>query len=670
MLSCTYTASHGISPGTAYLSIAPQTGKIATHGDLVIGDGQRRVVLRDCRVARMTADAGPDGQTWTLEIQDRRWRWPGLGGISGSFNELDQRKKLVPWSIRSPQEIAEMCLQALGEKNYTIVLPPGLPSAIGKNIERYLLLGENFPQTMTNPPTEFDHAPPAEVLARFCDQFGCRVIFDPVTDTVRILPLGVGRRVPAVPSESISPGFVNPRVPAAIGIVGAPVRFQMRFVLEPVAKEWDGSYVPADSVSYAPEIPPQKQVSTVTYTGTNPVTGLIVTLTINPGALNEKKIEFRGTGGTPFQMLERIKNDINKDKLCASALTAGRSGGVLTLTGLRDGVAFGVEAEALNLQPPDTFVAKLEQAAVKKGARTWRFSPPPAFPGVRGTDRLSPKEALDLANQSVFRCYRVLFIDPATGKPPIRVPWYKGKIVRRQQFVLQQTKVEQVVPQERIKGGVDRNNPVAQALSLPVGILGQTIGFKGLGGGILPEFYDGYSRDRAATVHGSVYKGLSGSSVIWTPDGNMNTNQTDRVYCSFTIDPYNQIVTFSSPVYKVPDVPGKGGFCEFPALTLETGCLLRDADTNSFVRWEVIAKLGGSAPIQWFRHEDVAVGVVGRYRGKVNEGPKGNELLGFFFAPGDERDATARANHYLRSHMREYQLSESKIGRASCRERV
>ena len=39
--SCTYTASHGISPGTAYLRMYPQTAAIQPRGNLLIGDGVR-----------------------------------------------------------------------------------------------------------------------------------------------------------------------------------------------------------------------------------------------------------------------------------------------------------------------------------------------------------------------------------------------------------------------------------------------------------------------------------------------------------------------------------------------------------------------------------------------------------------------------------------------------
>ena len=77
------TISHGVGPSTFVLTTFPQTGPISPFGDLTLGDGIREFKLKNCRVSRLDSRAGSDGQTWTLEIEDRRWAWAGLGGISG-----------------------------------------------------------------------------------------------------------------------------------------------------------------------------------------------------------------------------------------------------------------------------------------------------------------------------------------------------------------------------------------------------------------------------------------------------------------------------------------------------------------------------------------------------------------------------------------------------------
>src|SRR5437879_3081330 len=82
VLSCSYTVSHGITPGVAILTTYPQTGAPAAAGDLVFSDGLRTVTLRDCRAIEIQGSAGPEGQTYHVMIEDRRWRWK-TGKISG-----------------------------------------------------------------------------------------------------------------------------------------------------------------------------------------------------------------------------------------------------------------------------------------------------------------------------------------------------------------------------------------------------------------------------------------------------------------------------------------------------------------------------------------------------------------------------------------------------------
>src|ERR1700691_4698252 len=86
-----YSAAWGLSPGTVYLTTYPQPPNlvIASFGDFTVTDGQRSFTLYNCRVSRITGESGPDGQTWHLEIQDRRWTWVGLGAVGVDANALD-----------------------------------------------------------------------------------------------------------------------------------------------------------------------------------------------------------------------------------------------------------------------------------------------------------------------------------------------------------------------------------------------------------------------------------------------------------------------------------------------------------------------------------------------------------------------------------------------------
>ncbi|WP_439623368.1 hypothetical protein [Gemmata sp.] len=647
--SLTYCCGHGISPARAILTTYPQTAPIGSTGDLVIGDGVNRVTLRDCRVSRLTGEGGPSGQTWTLEIEDRRWRWPGLGKISGSYNQLDNRGKLVPWTIRSPMELAKLCLDAMGETGWEVVLPDGLPRAAGADTDKFLKLGENFAQSTTNPPTSWDHTPPAEALARLADQYGCRVVYQPNKDRVLVTPTGRGEPLPFGPCESLTAGVDSPRVPVSIGVAGAPVRIQTRFLLEAVGEEWDGSYRPIDDLSYAPRVPGQPQVSTVTFTGTTNPSVLGVDINPAPASLIGTTLSFAAntaTHGSVAGKLAALAAQINTSPDLVKVLTAAASPTVLTLTATEGGLLFAVRAVAQGITAPAKFEAALVQPAGPANGRSWRYCPPPSFPSVRASDngRLSYSQAQDLARRSVFRCYRVLMIDPFGGTVPYQLPWYKGKVLRRQQIHLEQTKVEQVVPAPRIPGAANKNNPANFNLPLP-----------GLIGGVLPEFYNGYSRDQAAAVTGSVFKHLGGQ-VMWNVNGEWNTAQGDRVFAGFTIDPMEQIVVFSDYVYTLADGMG----CLPAALTLETAVTVSDADTGELVRWEAVRQLGGPAPPEWQHHDDLRVGVVGQYTDDPD--PRGhlrNALTGWEYASGDEDDATGRAKYYLDGMQARYQMPES-----------
>ncbi|AWM38127.1 hypothetical protein GobsT_37800 [Gemmata obscuriglobus] len=637
--SCTGTVSHGITPGVFVMSTYPQTAAPRAFGDLVLSDGVRAAVFRGCKLDAVSGRAGPDGQTFTLTILDRRWRWR-YGAISGRYNQLDKRGKLVPWTIRSPQELAELCLKAMGERNYVINLPAGLTAAAGANLEQYLRAGEDFPQSLTNPPTVWDLIPPAEALARLADLYGCRVIYQPFADRVVVAPLGAGGPLTDFPCESIAPNVDGPETPSAVGVAGAPVRVQMRLLLEPVGKEWDGSYRPVNELSYAPQGGGKVQISTAAYDGAGPNPSIKVYLRFNrdwaaPAPLPDKAVfaQFGSSAaGSAADKLADVAAAINGHPDCAPVLKAEAAGDVLTVTGLAQGFPFELEAESSSPGPPDRFEAAVVQPPERPGPN-WESCPLPNFPAVRATDRLSYDQAVLLAQGSVFKCYRVLNADAETGRPPIRVPGYGG-LVRRHQLTLQPTKVDQVAPEPREKGVIRRVPNVDEAIRGP------------LGG--LPEFYDGYSRDQGADVYGSVWKLLG--NVVWDGDRREdNTGPEDKVYVPIAeIDPISQVVTFTDYVYRYAIVAGTDVRQAFPTLTLETAVLVSVSDTGELVRAKYTAKLGGAAPVEWQIREDVQLCVRGRY------GPK-NKYLGREWV--DQKEAEARAAYYLAGMAHRYRVT-------------
>lgn len=662
--SFTYCVSWGTQPGRAILTTYPQDDDIipAAYGNLLWTDGYRSVMLRGAMVEKMDGSYSSEGTTYNIHILDRRWRWrnqhTALGGIDGRYNQLDPRGKLVPWSIRSPTELARLCFIALGEFNYLTFLPPGLPRAVGANLDAYLRLGDNFTQTSNNPSVIWDKTPPAEALARLVDTFGCVLVYQPASDRFVILPRGEGVKaasgrnfgLPDGPCEMISPNISRPQTPSVIVVSGAPIRIQARVPLEPVGKEWDGSYLEIDSLSYAPPTGSGRvQKSTVTYTSAaDPVYG-IGDLTVTWGS---KKVSVYSTDPT-FHIAQRwadITGQLNGNADFAATFSVSSAANVLTIQGRDNKTVFSVKVSPFygGPPPPDlstSYRVDMVQSAAS-GGRSWESCPIPSFANVIPTERLSYTEAVGLARSSVWRTYRVMLADPQSRQPPLVLPFY-GPVGRRQQLVIQPTKVAQVVPQPRIAGGQDKGN------LLPFGAPG----------GVLPEFYNGRSRDQAAVVYGSVFNQIG--RVYWVPlsGGTGNTSGTARVWCDFEIttsDTGDQLVVFSDYVYRYEPKGVDAALYGKPTLVLETSFLVTDYEADQLIRYsKALGIPGGLGTAEYHRHEDCQVGIIGVYGqdmgGLVGAGFP-HQLLDWRFAPGDIEHAEAAADNYLAGHLAKYEL--------------
>lgn len=596
---------HGISPSTFVLIIQPQPSLPAAYGDLVINDGiHGNIVFRNCKVDRITSSTTGGGTVWRLEILDRRWRW-AFGRIDGTYNELDPRGKLTPYYIQSAAELARMCLDAMGERGYVIDLPPGLPAAAGQNIDRLLRAGENFPQTLANPQVNWDVTPPAQALAQIAERFGRRVVYQPLADRVVVVPptSGITAWPNDWPAEVISPTLDDPEAPIAVGVAGAPIRFQCRLPLEAVGEEWDGSYVPINELSYAPSGTAQPQITQILMTGTG---GYQITVK----GKTQQEADFYGAADTAINVATNYTAYVNGNATLQTVCTATNpSDGVVILTGVNN-KEFTVTAEESSGGGSAT--AFDEQVAID-GAKSWANDDPDFHTNVKATDRLTYFQAQDLANRSVMKCYRI------KDDPILDIPGY-GKIKRRQQIILQPTKVEQVVP----------------AAPDPLRIDGD-------GQPRLANFYSGYSRDQPATVAGSVSKSIAQPQ--WVNQRAANTDPDGNVYLAFETNAEEQMIRFGVSVYAVTET----GQIKPPDLILETGVLIRDEKTGQVKRYERTLPIsGGTAPVEWAIFGDVQFGVVGRYD------DNGRPLGANFFAD-ENNDAIQRANNYLQAMALRYQ---------------
>jgi hypothetical protein len=679
--SATYTVSHGITPGVARLEIQPQDVPPAFQGDLILTDGNETIPLRDCKVKELLVDhQGRAGVVWVLLIEDRRWRWRNLGFIAGSYNQLDPRGKLIWWTIRSPEELARLCLKAMGEDDYLIDLPAGLT-------ESHAPPNAGFPEpgihniTGTNPPVVWDYLNPAEALQRLAEQYGRRVVFQPVGDTVLVTTLGVGDGLPDGSKFKEGPGIKVPDLPDAVGVIGAPNRYEMFLALEPVGLEWDNSYRRLDELSYAPLStlpgppgrPGQIQWTEVSFQGGAPDSTIRLTLYVEgpnavvplAGAVAFSVVVPPVAGGvpSPAAIMTVFATLINtsRDPRIQGQVFARVINGRLNLFGVRPGDGFTVNTrivvtQGFALYRGTAFEADLLQAPAAPvpagpvvSVTDWANCDPQTFATVRATGRLTYQEARERALRSVWKVFRVIDRD-VSWRGPINVPGY-GRLKRRQQLILQDTRVEQIVPAPEDSQRIDPNT--GERVSL--------------------NFYDGYSRDKPARLLGGVSRdclewfSLLPPQALLLPNPVANTDPNAEVSVRFTVDPELQQVTVQGGKGLWFDGGPRDGHHLDPRLALNTAVLVRNADTNQIERFRLIRPVGNSGTAHNPHvavYEDVQLGVIGSY---TPERTPPDRLPGFTgsgnwtLAGVDilEADPLLRAEHYLAGLAVQYQVRDA-----------
>lgn len=485
--ACTYTCSHGISPGVAQLTMYQQPSAPAIAGDLVFTDNFTTITIRNCKVDTLR-DRG--GGVWDLMILDRRWKWKELSAVSGWYNQFDPFSKYLPYTMRTPLALAELCLKAMGEKNYRIILP----------------------NVAVLPPVQWDYAVPANALASLCDSLGCRVILRLDTDTVLIAPLGSGELLPTTGSiRSDCPELDLPERPDSLVVVGQPTRHDVRLLLEAVADDWDDVIRPNDALDYAPGRGVVKS-QIVKITPASVTTNDTFTVKVN-----DIEYEFVATSSLVANVTAGLEAAINQDwpRLPFKATDETTH---LTIEGA-DGVPFDVftSAEVGNVGDEPTLTWVLTQAASDGIHNLWQSTPPPTFSGLAATKRMTRLQALEYAKRTVWRYYRVRACDPTDPSKPLIVPGY-GPIVRREQLVLLQSRAEQIAP------SAQDERPLDQFGKPPIN-----------------EFYNGHSRDKPAAIYG----------VHWLGQASGQNSEPDfRIREPFSIDPEKQLVVFGNHVYR------------------------------------------------------------------------------------------------------------------------
>jgi hypothetical protein len=235
-LNASFTLTPGVTPSVCQIRIAPQPAWSPRVGTLALSYGSTTIQFRDCIIDRVQATLDGSGHlVWDVSILDRRWKWKGLGKISGYYNvrreaAMDEPLEIVDGTEKSPRELARLCLDALGETTYNLDDMPDDP----------------------RPEIEWDYTTPAQALAQLCDDLDCVVVLT-LRDKIRItrrgsgVALGMGTTFLSG-GEEIDP----PEQPDEIVIVTQPKTFQTDMELEAVGLDEDMQVKPIDELSYIP----------------------------------------------------------------------------------------------------------------------------------------------------------------------------------------------------------------------------------------------------------------------------------------------------------------------------------------------------------------------------------------------------------------------------------
>lgn len=224
-----FTLSHGITPSVANITIAPQKDFPAIGGTLEFLFASKKLEFQDCRIDTVSYERNSQGLIWRLSIFDRRWKW-AFGHISGFYNTPQADGKVDKKTEKTPQELAELCLKAMGETKYSV---SGLPNT-------------------TRPQIVWDYDNPSQALASLVEALGCRVVLT-TKNSVHICKLGDGEKLPVNNDISDDAGAIDPpERPDKLLLVGAVERYQRQLKLEAVGVDLDGSIKPINDLSYAP----------------------------------------------------------------------------------------------------------------------------------------------------------------------------------------------------------------------------------------------------------------------------------------------------------------------------------------------------------------------------------------------------------------------------------
>lgn len=222
--SANISLTPGISPNMISCSIALADGvTLPKTGDFVFGYGATTITLSNCRAASGTINRSSSSKEVTFQLSDRRWKWAfPTSFISGEYNKRDADRNIIDNDYKkSAQELAILCLEAMGESGY----------------DASALSNAEYPYFNAN------YEPPQLLLDDICSRYGVKICL--CTDNkVRLYATGTGSDLPADPYFSYNYADAVSTIPGKITFVGGQNLRQKTVNLEGVC------YSPSDDTWY------------------------------------------------------------------------------------------------------------------------------------------------------------------------------------------------------------------------------------------------------------------------------------------------------------------------------------------------------------------------------------------------------------------------------------
>lgn len=228
-VECVYTQTVGFAPDVALLLANPQASAVPTVGTLSFTWGSSTITLPNCVVDLGSLRVTADGHYITLKVKDRRELWKYVAPISGEYNFI-RAGGYVPGKQKNLRQLGTILMTALGESTADV-------SALPTNV---------YPMVSWQCDSVVEAA---EVLF---SEYGYSVALGYGSEAVTVVKLGTGATLSTtdafVLSNTIDPKFA----PRYVRNCFAPSVAQVRFKMEAIGLDTDGSWYPIDELSFVP----------------------------------------------------------------------------------------------------------------------------------------------------------------------------------------------------------------------------------------------------------------------------------------------------------------------------------------------------------------------------------------------------------------------------------